>query len=149
MKEWPMANETETASLGADILNAVAPFVDGLPSELVVEAMAGAMLATVMVACKTPAGSRAVLQRYARKIEELADGGGRAFTTPYTAPPQSKSPGRLRSWLWTAALGGTVSLTAAEVAAFLDDWDEQQAEFARLLEAARSGGQRRRRRGAV
>jgi hypothetical protein len=60
------------AALTEDILAAVAPLVDGRPSELVVEAMAAAMMVTVATCCPV-AGQRLVLRRYADRLNAIAN----------------------------------------------------------------------------
>lgn len=54
------------------IRHAVGPIVDGQPSELVVEAMAAAMLATLLGAGVPPAGRVLVLRRYAERLLTIA-----------------------------------------------------------------------------
>ena len=58
--------------LTAEILAAVAPIVDGQPTELVIEAMAAAMMAAFVRGCPTPADRREILRRYAERITRFA-----------------------------------------------------------------------------
>jgi hypothetical protein len=61
------------AKLTEDILAAVAPLVDGLPVELVTEAMAAAMMMTVTVGCASADDQGLVLRRYADRLNAIAD----------------------------------------------------------------------------
>lgn len=60
------------ALLTADILEAVAPLVDGKPADLVFEAIAAVMLATVLLVSKSPADHGRLLRRYAQQLLVVA-----------------------------------------------------------------------------
>jgi hypothetical protein len=63
----------EGVKLTNEILAAVVPMLNGRPSQLVLEALAGAMMAAVVVACPTAGGRREFLARYADCILTFAD----------------------------------------------------------------------------
>jgi hypothetical protein len=55
------------------LLAACAPIVDGLPTDLAVQVMAGAMLATAMTATKDTAGRKLILRRFALTVMGIAN----------------------------------------------------------------------------
>jgi hypothetical protein len=55
------------------ILRAVAPIVDGQPSELVMEAFAAALAAALAGSGSDKKGARLVLHRYAERILDFAE----------------------------------------------------------------------------
>jgi hypothetical protein len=57
--------------LTGDILEAIAPLVHNKPCDLVVEALAGAMLAAVTLATPSELDRRAILRRYAARLQAL------------------------------------------------------------------------------
>jgi hypothetical protein len=60
-------------ALTADILDAIADLVHDKPTDLVIEAIAGAMLVTVATACPDSlADQSTVLRRYAERIDAIA-----------------------------------------------------------------------------
>jgi len=62
---------SDQPELVTDLLAACAPWGDGKPAELVVEAMAGVMLALVLQAADAK-GRPVILRRYAARIRGLA-----------------------------------------------------------------------------
>lgn len=59
-------------ALTEKILTAVAPLVHDQPSDRVIEAMAGAMMATLLAAHLTAAEQRMILRRYADRVGGFA-----------------------------------------------------------------------------
>jgi len=64
---------TEGEAMCAEILAAVAPVVDGRRTPIVLDAMAGAMLAAVMAGCSTKDDMKLVLRRFAARVTTLAE----------------------------------------------------------------------------
>jgi hypothetical protein len=71
-----MDAETERTAAGlamtADILAAVAPFVDGQPTDLVIEAFGAAMIATLVAGGATNVDRKTILRRFADRIVGFA-----------------------------------------------------------------------------
>lgn len=67
----------ERFAIGADLtkqmLGAVAPIVDGMPSDVVVDAMGAAMMAALLISTPSAADQALVLRRYASRLQLLAD----------------------------------------------------------------------------
>jgi hypothetical protein len=55
------------------VLAACAPIVDGLPTDLAIEVMAGAMLATACAASKDPRSRKLILRRFALTVMGIAN----------------------------------------------------------------------------
>jgi hypothetical protein len=55
-------------ALTGDILEALAPLVHNKPADLVIEAMAGAMLAAVLIAAPAEYDRRAILRRFGARL---------------------------------------------------------------------------------
>lgn len=68
-----MVDKAEGIALTEKIMEAIEPLVDGLSSELVIEAMAGAMVATLAGGVTTTKDARLVLHRYAERILDFAE----------------------------------------------------------------------------
>lgn len=68
-----MVDTAEGIALTEKIMEAIEPLVDGLSSELVIEAMAGAMVATLAGGVTNTRDARLVLNRYAERILDFAD----------------------------------------------------------------------------
>lgn len=60
-------------ALTEELITTLGPIVDGQPSELVIEALAAAMMAAVASFVTTREGQRTVLTRFARSIEQFAE----------------------------------------------------------------------------
>jgi hypothetical protein len=68
-----MVDKAEGIALTEKIMEAIEPLVDGLSSELVIEAMAGAMVSLLAGAEVDSRGARLVLNHYAERILDFAD----------------------------------------------------------------------------
>ena len=60
-------------ALTEKLMEVIEPLVDGLPSDLVIEAMAGAMVATLAGGVTNTRDARLVLHRYANRILDFAE----------------------------------------------------------------------------
>jgi hypothetical protein len=55
------------------LLHHIAPLIQGKPSDVIIEAMAAAMMAGLMAGYPARASRVTILRRYARAIDDLAD----------------------------------------------------------------------------
>ena len=68
-----MTDRGEGIALTEKIMEVVEPIVDGLPTDLVIEAMAAAMVASLAGAQADTGDARLVLNRYAERILDFAE----------------------------------------------------------------------------
>ena len=68
-----MTDRAEGIALTEKIMEVVEPIVDGLPTDLVIEAMAAAMVASLAGAQADTKDARLVLNRYAERILDFAE----------------------------------------------------------------------------
>lgn len=68
-----MVDTAEAIALTEKIMEAIEPLVDGMSSDLVIEAMAGAMVATLAGGVTNTKDARLVLHRYAERILDFAE----------------------------------------------------------------------------
>lgn len=67
------ADKAEGLKLTLDILEVVAPLVEGKQSHVVIEALAAAMMATIAAAKIEDGDARMLLHRYAGRIMDFSD----------------------------------------------------------------------------
>jgi hypothetical protein len=68
-----MTDRAAGIALTEKIMEVVEPIVDGLPTDLVIEAMAAAMVASLAGAQADTRDARLVLNRYAERILDFAE----------------------------------------------------------------------------